>query len=215
MGTIILSEAQKIQREQGAAGNITIHADMTGGMRNASMMMLGVMRLLHFSGLQMGKILYSNFSFNRKINFVEDSQDVYRFFDLVAGATEFAKYGSVEKLADGNTQLVMQPQPLSEDDRAPLLSLSFMPVAANMLRNALGMKNAGITTATAVMQQDMSGMVSAITQRVLERVLPAMTATSGSQEAKQPLYVGTLIADERGLRTLKRQLDLIDAAERR
>lgn len=100
MGTIILSEAQKIQREQGAAGNITIHADMTGGMRNASMMMLGVMRLLNFSGLQMGRILYSNFSFNRKINFVEDSQDVYRFFDLVAGATEFAKYGSVEKLAD-------------------------------------------------------------------------------------------------------------------
>lgn len=100
MGTIILSEAKKIQREQGAAGNITIHADMTGGMRNASMMMLGVMRLLNFSGLKMGRILYSNFSFNRKINFVEDSQDVYRFFDLVAGATEFAKYGSVEKLAD-------------------------------------------------------------------------------------------------------------------
>ena len=100
MGTIILSEAKKIQREQGTAGNITIHADMTGGMRNASMMMLGVMRLLNFSGLQMGRILYSNFSFNRKINFVEDSQDVYRFFDLVAGATEFAKYGSVEKLAD-------------------------------------------------------------------------------------------------------------------
>ena len=100
MGTIILSEAKKIQREQGAAGNITIHADMTGGMRNASMMMLGVMRLLNFSGLQMGRILYSNWESNRSFNFVEDSQDVYRFFDLVAGATEFAKYGSVEKLAD-------------------------------------------------------------------------------------------------------------------
>ena len=109
----------------------------------------------------------------------------------------------------------MQPQLLPEDDRASLLSLSFMPVAANMLRNALGMKNAGITTANAVTQQDMSGMVSAITQRVLERVLPAMSTTGSSQEAKQPLYVGTLIADDRGLRTLKRQLDLIDAAERR
>lgn len=96
MGKKILDEAE----EQGAACHITIHADMTGGMRNASMMMLGVMRLLNFSGLQMGKILYSNFSPNRKENFVEDSQDVYRFFDLVAGATEFAKYGSVEKLAD-------------------------------------------------------------------------------------------------------------------
>lgn len=100
MGKSILAEAEKIQREQGADCPITIHADMTGGMRNASMMMLGVMRLLNFSGLQMGRILYSNWERNRDVNYVEDSQDVYRFFDLVAGATEFAKYGSVEKLAD-------------------------------------------------------------------------------------------------------------------
>ena len=59
MGKCILAEAEKTQREQGAAGHITIHADMTGGMRNASMMMLGVMRLLNCSGLQMGRILYS------------------------------------------------------------------------------------------------------------------------------------------------------------
>lgn len=149
-------------------------------------------------------------------------------YDLPAGtqivnakdSAAVAKYAgnvtSVEKLADGNTKLVMQQQLLSADDLAALLSVDFMPVAANRLRKALGMKNAGITTATAATQQDMSGMVSAITQRVLERVLPAMTATGGSsQETKQPLYVGTLIADERGLRTLKRQLDLIDAAERR
>lgn len=100
MGKSILAEAEKIQREQGADCPITIYADMTGGMRNASMMMLGVMRLLNFSGLQMGRILYSNWERNRDVNYVEDSQDVYRFFDLVAGATEFAKYGSVEKLAD-------------------------------------------------------------------------------------------------------------------
>ena len=135
--------------------------------------------------------------------------------DSAAVAKYAGNVTSVEKLADGNTQLVMQPQLLSEDDRASLLSLSFMPVAANMLRSALGMKNAGITTASGVTQQDMSGMVSAITQHVLERVLPAMSTTGSNQEAKQPLYVGTLIADDRGLRTLKRQLDLIDAAERR
>ncbi len=115
MGKSILAEAEKIQREQGAAGNITIHADMTGGMRNASMMMLGVMRLLNFSGLQMGRILYSNFSSNRKRNFVEDSQDVYRFFDLVAGATEFAKYGSVEKLADYYKIDVLEQKPYTAE----------------------------------------------------------------------------------------------------
>lgn len=115
MGKSILAEAEKTQREKGAAGNITIHADMTGGMRNASMMMLGVMRLLNFSGLQMGRILYSNWEPNRSFNFVEDSQDVYRFFDLVAGATEFAKYGSVEKLADYYNIDVFEQKPYTAE----------------------------------------------------------------------------------------------------
>lgn len=115
MGKSILAEAEKIQREQGAACPITIHADMTGGMRNASMMMLGVMRLLNFSGLQMGRILYSNWEPNRSSNFVEDSQDVYRFFDLVAGATEFAKYGSVEKLADYYNIDVFEQKPYTDE----------------------------------------------------------------------------------------------------
>lgn len=115
MGKSILAEAEKIQREQGADCPITIHADMTGGMRNASMMMLGVMRLLNFSGLQMGRILYSNWDGNRDVNYVEDSQDVYRFFDLVAGATEFAKYGSVEKLADYYNIDVFEQKPYTDE----------------------------------------------------------------------------------------------------
>lgn len=118
MGKSILDEAEKTkknQREKGAASHITIHADMTGGMRNASMMMLGIMRLLNFSGLQMGRILYSNWELNRDINYVEDSQDVYRFFDLVAGATEFAKYGSVEKLADYYNIDVFEQKPYTDE----------------------------------------------------------------------------------------------------
>lgn len=111
MGKCILAEAEKTQREQGAAGHITIHADMTGGMRNASMMMLGVMRLLNFSGLHMGRILYSYWERNR----VENSQDLYRFFDLVAGATEFAKYGSVEKLADYYNIDVLEQKPYTAE----------------------------------------------------------------------------------------------------
>lgn len=80
--------------------DITVHADMTGGMRNASMMMLGLMRLLDFSKLKIGKVFYSNWEKNREYNFVEDSGNVYRLFDLVAGATEFAGYGSVDKLIE-------------------------------------------------------------------------------------------------------------------
>lgn len=106
MGKIVLKELTKIRGENPALSEeelsqgITMHADMTGGMRNASMMMLGVMRLLDFSKLKMGMVLYSNWEAGRSVNFVEDSGNVYRFFDLVAGATEFARYGSVEKLTE-------------------------------------------------------------------------------------------------------------------
>lgn len=82
------------ERKKYAAEEYTLHADMTGGMRNASMMMLGVMRLLEYSQIKMGRVLYSNWERGR----VEDSADVYRFFDLVAGAKEFVNYGSVIEL---------------------------------------------------------------------------------------------------------------------
>lgn len=106
MGKIILKELSKIRgenpvlSEEELSQGVTMHADMTGGMRNASMMMLGVMRLLDFSKLKMGMVLYSNWEAGRSINYIEDSGNVYRFFDLVAGATEFARYGSVEKLTE-------------------------------------------------------------------------------------------------------------------
>lgn len=106
MGKIILKELSKILgenpvlSEEELSQGVTMHADMTGGMRNASMMMLGVMRLLDFSKLKMGMVLYSNWEAGRSVNYIEDSGNVYRFFDLVAGATEFARYGSVEKLTE-------------------------------------------------------------------------------------------------------------------
>ena len=94
---------------------------------------------------------------------------------------------------------------------------SFMPVAAQKLREALGMHNAGVTapeTSSSTASNNSADLVGDVTQRVLEKVLPAM-ASSTDTAAKQPLYVGTLVADDRGLRALKKQLDLITAAEGR
>lgn len=93
-----MAEMILAKRKEYAAEEYTLHADMTGGMRNASMMMLGVMRLLEYSQIKMGRVLYSNWVKYRDINWVEDSADVYRFFDLVAGAKEFVNYGSVIEL---------------------------------------------------------------------------------------------------------------------
>lgn len=44
-----------------AAGKeITLHVDLTGGMRDVNMMMLDLKRLLDYSGLKIGRLLYSN-----------------------------------------------------------------------------------------------------------------------------------------------------------
>ena len=93
---------------------------------------------------------------------------------------------------------------------------SYMPVETQALQGALGMKNAGITApspAVSPMQEDMSSLVSDVTQHVLESVLPAMSNMGSSDEAKTPVYVGTLIADERGLKQLERKLYVIRKAE--
>lgn len=93
---------------------------------------------------------------------------------------------------------------------------SYMPVETQALQGAIGMKNAGITApspAVSPMQEDMSSLVSDVTQHVLESVLPAMSNMGSSDEAKTPVYVGTLIADERGLKQLERKLYVIRKAE--
>ena len=93
---------------------------------------------------------------------------------------------------------------------------SYMPVETQALQGAIGMKNAGITApspAASPMQADMTSLVSDVTQHVLESVLPAMSNMGSSDEAKTPVYVGTLIADERGLKQLERKLYVIRKAE--
>ena len=88
----IFDMAQKIQEYvTNSQHEIKMHADMTGGLRNSSMMMLGVMKLAEYSGLESGVVLYSNF-FQGK---VEEATAVYNLFNLVSGAEEFARFGSV------------------------------------------------------------------------------------------------------------------------
>lgn len=95
MTQLILQEIEKF-KQNNPNEIITLHADMTGGMRNASMMMLGVMRLLEYSGVILDNVLYSNKKGATGI--CEDSKDIYRFFDLVAAAKEFKNFGSVKEL---------------------------------------------------------------------------------------------------------------------
>lgn len=78
-----------------AAGNeVTLHVDLTGGMRDINIMMLNLTRLLDYSGLKIGQLLYSNFG--KKT--VEELKNIYDLFQLIAGVEEFVNFGSVKAL---------------------------------------------------------------------------------------------------------------------
>ena len=78
--------------------NVTLHVDLTGGMRHINMMMLELTRLLEYSGLTVDKILYSNYDRNTNTGTVEELQNVYDLFQLIAGVEEFVNFGSVKAL---------------------------------------------------------------------------------------------------------------------
>ena len=49
----------KSVREDDPAAEIVLHVDCTGGMRNASMILVALMRLLQYERIEIGKVLYS------------------------------------------------------------------------------------------------------------------------------------------------------------
>ena len=61
----------------------------------------------------------------------------------------------------------------------------------------------------------MQPFVNAISQGILEGLMPAMVQVnnSGNGDSLPPMYVGTLIADERGLKQLYKKFELIKAQE--
>lgn len=78
---------------------IILHVDLTGGMRDTNMLMLDLTRLLEYSGLQIGLLLYSNLiCYEKKIGRVDELQNIYDLFQLIAGVEEFVNFGSVTAL---------------------------------------------------------------------------------------------------------------------
>ena len=92
----VIDIASKIQKyvEMQKGNEVTLHVDMTGGMRHASLMMLVITRLIQYSGVKIGYVLYSNFN----LGTVEESNEIYNLFDLISGAEEFVRFGSVDAI---------------------------------------------------------------------------------------------------------------------
>lgn len=87
-----------LQQRQWQPEEVLLHADMTGGPRNASMMMLSVMQVLRYSGIQAGQVLYSDWHEESKKGSVAQATAIYHMFNLVSGADEFINFGSVAEI---------------------------------------------------------------------------------------------------------------------
>ncbi|OBZ32253.1 TM1812 family CRISPR-associated protein [Megasphaera sp. DISK 18] len=86
---------------------LVLHADSTGGMRNAAMVTMAILRLMQYDDrVRIGDILYSNW--NKHI--VEKVNDIYALFDLISGAEEFVRFGSVQTLRDYYKRQAMSKQ---------------------------------------------------------------------------------------------------------
>ena len=91
--------AGTVQKFAASVGDeVTLHVDMTGGMRHINMMMLDVIRLLEYSGITIKHILYSNLQRGREIQSVEPVKNIYDLFQLISGVEEFVQFGSVKAL---------------------------------------------------------------------------------------------------------------------
>lgn len=95
VATRVRAYAQEV-RSRDSNAEIVLHVDCTGGMRNASMILVALMRLLEYERIEIGKVLYSNYNQrDSSKNLVEEVKPLYSFFDLVAGAEEFVHHGEV------------------------------------------------------------------------------------------------------------------------
>ena len=90
--------AERVCEEEPEA-EVVLHADMTGGFRYAALMLLVVMQLSKYMGIRMGHVVYSDFVRGGESR-VHLTDDIRRMFDLVTGADEFQKYGSVQALEE-------------------------------------------------------------------------------------------------------------------
>ena len=79
-----------------AGSEVIVHADMTGGFRHTSMLMLSIIQLLSYRGIKIGEVLYSEPAGREVYRMTE----IQRMFTLITGADEFVKFGSVEALSE-------------------------------------------------------------------------------------------------------------------
>lgn len=87
-------------KNNGEDSTVILHVDLTGGPRTAIMLMLAIIRLVAYQGIQIGSISYANLDNKTKTVNIYEGKDIYLLFDMIAGFSEFNRYGSVYTLQE-------------------------------------------------------------------------------------------------------------------
>ena len=122
-------QMMKFYHAQPKEDTVTLHVDLTGGPRTAIMLMLAIIRLVAYQGMQIGSISYANLDNESNTITVYESKDIYFLFDMIAGFSEFTHYGDAKTLRhyfdQTNTEDELTNQLLAKmDDFSEAISLS-------------------------------------------------------------------------------------------
>lgn len=122
-------QMMKFYHAQPKEDTVTLHVDLTGGPRTAIMLMLAIIRLVAYQGIQIGSISYANLDNESNTITVYESKDIYFLFDMIAGFSEFTHYGDANTLRhyfdQTNTEDELTSQLLSKmGDFSEAISLS-------------------------------------------------------------------------------------------
>lgn len=91
----VLELSEKIQNP-----DEEVYIDITGGYRTSAMLLVFIMRLLNYRGIEISKVLYMFYDKDKKEDKLEDVTNLYTNYNLIAAAEEFVKYGSVKTLKE-------------------------------------------------------------------------------------------------------------------
>lgn len=83
-----------LQQAYSAEEDVTIHMDLTGGLRHSTVLMLALLQLLQYAGYHLGMVTYTNFNEKR----IETVNELVGMFNLISGTADFAHNGSVQQL---------------------------------------------------------------------------------------------------------------------
>ncbi|SUP43076.1 TM1812 family CRISPR-associated protein [Veillonella criceti] len=88
MAQLLKSYADKVN------DTVNLYVDMTGGFRNATMMILAVIQLIQHSNIKVSMLLYANY-IHGGISRVENITGIHRMMGLISGVNEFINFGSI------------------------------------------------------------------------------------------------------------------------